>query len=170
MRWIALAGLMLFTSAAAQAEVISSTTNGFHLRQTFTVAAPPAQAFAAFGQVSKWWSASHTYGGESSRLSLRLSPGGCFCEQLPGGGVEHMRVTYVDAPERVVLTGALGPLLFQAVTSVMDVQFEPSGTGSKVTMEYKAAGFAAGGADKLAPAVDGVLAAQMKGFADFASR
>ena len=37
-------------------------------------------------------------------------------------------------------------------------------------MEYKAAGFASGGADKLAPLVDGVLAEQMQRFAAFASR
>ena len=52
----------------------------------------------------------------------------------------------------------------------MDVRVEPAGAGSKVTMEYKAAGFASGNADKLAPVVDGVLAEQMKGYAAFAAR
>ena len=168
MRWIALAGLLFATPAAS--EVVSSSPNSFHLRQSFTVAAPPGAAFAAFGQVGKWWSAGHTYSGDSSRLTLQLRPGGCFCEQTATGGIEHMRVTFVDAPKQVVLTGALGPLLYQAVAGVIDVRIEPSGTGSKVTMEYKAAGFASGGGDKLARAVDGVLAEQMKGYAAFASR
>ena len=170
MRCFAIAGLLLTTPAAAAAEVVSSSANSFHIQQSFTVSAPPAAAFAAFGQVQKWWSASHTYSGDPKRLSLQLRPGGCFCERLASGGVEHLRVTYVDAPERIVLTGALGPLLYQAVTGVMDVRIQPAGAGSQVSMNYKAVGFASGGADKLAPAVDGVLTEQMKGFATFAGR
>jgi hypothetical protein len=37
-------------------------------------------------------------------------------------------------------------------------------------MNYKVAGFASGGADKLATPVDGMLAEQMKRYADFAGR
>ena len=167
MRWIAFAGLVL-APAAAGAEVVGSNSNGFHLRQTLTLPAPPASAFASFGKIEKWWSPDHTYGGDASRLSMQLRPGGCFCEQLAGGGVEHMRISYVDSPKRLVLTGGLGPLLYEGVAAVMDVRFERSGSGSKVTMTYKAAGFASGGADKLAPLVDGVLAEQMKRYAAFA--
>ncbi len=170
MRWIAFAGLLLTTPAAVGAEVLSSSANGFHLRQSVTLPGPPDSAFASFGKIEKWWSPDHTYGGDASRLSLQLRPGGCFCEQLASGGIEHLRVNYVDSPKRLVLTGGLGPLLYEGVTAVMDVRVEPSGTGSKVTMDYKAAGFASGGADKLAPAVDGVLAEQIKRFAAFASR
>ncbi len=170
MRLLAFACLLLVTPAAAGAEVVSSNPNGFHLRQTLTVPGPPAAVFTSFGKIESWWSADHTYGRDSSQLSTQLRPGGCFCEQLASGGVEHMRVNYVDAPKRLILTGGLGPLLYEAVTAVMDVRVEPSGTGSKVTMDYKAAGFASGGADKLAPAVDGVLAEQMKRYAAFAGR
>ena len=54
---------------------------------------------------------------------MSLSPGGCFCERLPnGGGIEHMRVAFVDPGKRLVLTGSLGPLLYQATAGVMDVQ------------------------------------------------
>ncbi|MBA3526817.1 MAG: ATPase [Sphingomonas sp.] len=170
MRWIAFAGLLLATPAAVEAEVVSSSANGFHLRHSVTLSGPPDSAFTAFGKIEKWWSPDHTYGGDASRLSLQLRAGGCFCEQLATGGIEHLRVTYVDAPKRLVLTGGLGPLLYEAVAAVMDVRIEPSGAGSKLTMEYKVAGFASGGADKLAPLVDGVLAEQMKRYAAFASR
>ena len=54
--------------------------------------------------------------------------------------------------------GSLGPLLYEATTGVMDVQFKPEGTGTQVTLNYRVAGFANGGAAKLAPLVDGVLA------------
>jgi hypothetical protein len=62
----------------------------------------------------------------------------------------------------VVLTGALGPLLFEAVNGVMDLTIEPrSDGGSTLTMTYRAAGFASGNGDKLAPLVDRVLAEQV---------
>ncbi len=47
----------------------------------------------------------------------------------------------------------------------MDLKFEAAGTGTKVIMDYKAAGFASGGADKLAPLVDQVLGDQMRRYA-----
>jgi hypothetical protein len=68
-----------------------------------------------------------------------------------------------------VLTGALGPLLYEAVTGVMDVQVKTIAGGAQLTLDYKAAGFAKGSADKLAPAVDSVLAAQMKRYRAYAT-
>lgn len=162
--------LLLALPPAAQAEVVRASTNGFHLRHSVALPAAPAGAFDAFAKVERWWSPDHTYGGDASRLSLALKPGGCFCEMLKGGGIEHLRVTYVDRPKRLVLTGALGPLLYQAVAGVMDVQFTADGAGTKVTLDYKAAGFAGGGADKLAPAVDQVLSEQFTRYAAFARK
>ena len=81
-----------------------------------------------------------------------------------GGGVEHMHVAYVVPGERVVLTGALGPLLYEATTGVMDVKIERIAGGSRVTMNYRAAGFANGGGERMAPLVDQVLGQQMKGY------
>ena len=56
-----------------------------------------------------------------------------------------MRVAYVVPGERMVLTGALGPLLYEATTGVMDVKVERIAGGSRVTLNYRAAGFANGG-------------------------
>ena len=57
----------------------------------------------------------HLFGRLVAHCRLQLRPGGCFCETLDGGGgIEHMRVTYVQPGERVVLTGGLGPLLYEA--------------------------------------------------------
>ena len=67
---------------------------------------------------AQWWSKDHTYSGDAARMSLQLRPGGCFCETLDGGGgIEHMRVTFVQPGERVVLTGSLGPLLYEATAA-----------------------------------------------------
>ena len=169
MRAVPLIALSLIASPAS-AEVVSASTNGFHIRETVQMVVPPDRAYAAFSRVPDWWNKQHTYSGDSANLSLTMSPGGCFCERLKdGGGVEHMRVTFIDPGKRVVFTGALGPLLFQATTGVMDVQFERTAGGAKVTLDYRAAGFAEGGADKLAPVVDSVLAEQMTRYRRFAA-
>ena len=68
----------------------------------------------------------------------------------------------VQPGERIVLTGSLGPLLYEATTGVMDVKFERIAGGTRVTMNYRAAGFAKGGAATMAPLVDQVLGEQMK--------
>lgn len=158
---LAVAALSL--AAPAHAEVVGVNAHGFEIRHSITLVVPQERAYAAFGQVAQWWSKAHTYSGDSSRLSLQLRPGGCFCERLDGGGgIEHLRVTYIQPSERVVLSGSLGPLLFEATTGVMDVQVERIAGGSRITMNYRAAGFANGGAEKLAPLVDKVLGEQIK--------
>ena len=168
MKWIVIAAGLAFAPGAAQAEIVSSSPNGFHVRQTMQLVVPQEVAFAAFGRVGSWWNKDHTYSGDSANLSLSLSPGGCFCERLPnGGGIEHMRVTYADPGKRAVLTGSLGPLLYDATVGSMDLKFEKIAGGTRVTMDYRVAGFANGGAEKLAPAVDSVLADQFKRYREY---
>jgi len=168
MRVLLFAALPL-VAAPASAEVVSSSANAFHLRQTVTVPVAPEDAYVAFAKVERWWDPAHTFSGDAKALSMELTAGGCFCEALPSGGVEHMRIVHMDMPKRLVLSGGLGPLAFEAVAGAMELKFEPAPGGSKVTMEYKAAGFASGGADKLAGPVDQVLAEQMKRYRGFAS-
>jgi len=160
-----LAAIALVISTSAQAEVISSTPNAFVIRNSVEVPLAPAAAYERFTQPGQWWLDSHTYSADSSNMSIDARPGGCFCERTAGGGVEHLRVSHVDEGKRLVLSGALGPLLFEAAAGVMDIQFEPAGADTKVTMTYKAAGFAGGGADKLAPIVDRVLRQQLESYA-----
>lgn len=168
MRFLLFGLIALATPAAA--EVVSSSPNGFEVRQTINLVVPQDRAFASFGQIQNWWSKDHTYSGDSARLVLQMRPGGCFCERLDGGGgIEHMRVTYLQPGERVILTGSLGPLLNEATVGVMDVKVERIAGGSKITMDYKVAGFANGGADQIAPGVDQVLAEQMKRLRAFAA-
>jgi len=168
MKSIALALLAL--SAPAAAEVVGASSNGFEIRQTIPLVVKPEAAFQAFANLPAWWDPQHTYSGKSENLSFAPAPGGCFCESFPeGGGIEHMRVTYVDPGKRMILTGSLGPLLYEATTGVMDVQVKSTAGGSQLTLDYRVAGFANGGADKLAPIADGVLASQMKRFRAYAT-
>jgi hypothetical protein len=158
-----LSALALLIAAPASAEVVAAGPNGFEVKHSINLVIPQQKAFAAFGELPGWWSKDHTYSGDASRLSLQLRPGGCFCERLDnGGGIEHMRVTYVQPSDRAVLTGSLGPLLYEATAGVMDVKIEKIAGGSRVTMSYKASGFANGGAAAMAPVVDKVLGEQIK--------
>ena len=171
MRSFLLAGL-LFASVPAAAEVVSADARGFEVSNSAAVAIPAGQAYAAFGRIGSWWGDNHTYSGKALNMRLALQPGGCFCEAIPksGGGVEHMRVAVVMPGERIVMTGSLGPVLYQGASGVMDVTFKSTAAGTTVTMNYRAAGFAKGDADKLAPLVDSVLAEQLKRFAAYAAK
>lgn len=165
---IVVAGVVM--ASPASASVINAGEHGFEVQNSVNLVIPQEQAFAAFGQVGQWWNKEHTYSGDASRMSLQMRAGGCFCEPLEnGGGIEHMRVTYLQPGERIVLTGSLGPLLYEATSGVMDVKFERIAGGSRVTMNYRAAGFANGGAAAMAPLVDQVLAEQMKRYRVFAA-
>ena len=162
--------LAVCAATPAAAEVVSADAHGFEVRESITLVVPPAQAYAAFGQVGGWWSKDHTYSGDAANLSLELRRGGCFCERLEnGGGVEHLHVTLVKPGEHVVLAGAIGPLLGEAVAGVMDVEFKPIAGGTRITLDYRAAGFARGNAASLAPAVDQVLGEQAKRLRAFAT-
>ena len=78
-----------------------------------------------------------------------------------------MQVAAVLPPKRLVMTGSLGPLLYEAAPGVMDVKFDSSAGGTMVTLDYRASGFVHANADKLAPAVDQVLAEQLRRYAAF---
>ena len=165
-----LAAIALLTTSPAAAEVVSASSNGFEVRETVTLVVPADRAFDSFGKVADWWDADHTYTGDSRNLSLNLIPGGCFCERFPkGGGIEHLRVTYVEPGKRIVLTGALGPLLYEATSGVMNVEVKPAAGGSHLTLDYRVSGFFNGGAEKLAPQVDEVLAGQIKRLRSYAT-
>lgn len=169
MRVVPLIALSIFTTPAGAA-VIAASDHGFEVQHSVNLVVPQAEAFAAFGQIGQWWSSEHSYSGDAKRMTLQMRPGGCFCEPLDGGGgIEHMRVTYLQPGERVVLTGSLGPLLYEATIGVLDVKVERIAGGSRVTMNYRAAGFANGGAEKMAPLIDQVLGEQMKRFRVYAA-
>ena len=163
-------GAAVLMATPASAEVVSASGNGFEISHTVNLVVKPEVAFVAFGNLPGWWNGEHTYSGDSRNLSLALSPGGCFCERFPkGGGIEHMRVVYLDPGKRILFTGSLGPLLYQATNGVMDVQVKPQASGSQLTLNYRASGFFNGSAAALAPAVDKVLGDQLKRYRAFAT-
>lgn len=160
-----------FAATPASAEVVSSSANGFEVRHQAEVPVPPARLWALFADVGRWWDGEHTYSGNAANMTLELRAGGCFCEVTPNnsGGIEHMRVAYVAPNERAVLTGGLGPLLFEATAGVMDVEIKPAAGGSSLTLTYRAAGFARGNGAALAKPVDAVLGEQVRRLAAVAA-
>jgi len=149
--------------ATAAADVSGRSADGFVVTVALNVAAPPETVYASLTRhVGEWWDAAHTYSGDSMNLSIIAEPGGCFCEALPdGGGVQHATVINV-APGRLLrMSGALGPLQASAVTGTLSWQFEKSGSAdSKLVLTYVVGGYAPGGLDKVAEAVDMVLTRQ----------
>ena len=168
---LAIVSVML--AAPARGEVVETSADGFSVRNAATINAPPATVYATLtDKVGGWWDPAHTFSHDARNLSVDAKPGGCFCERIPetGGGVEHMHVAFVEPGKRMVMTGSLGPLLYEATNGVMDVQVKTRAGGSILTIDYKVAGFANGGAEKMAPQVDEVLEAQLKRFRDYVTR
>lgn len=158
-------------AAPASAKIVAADSHGFALHHSVEVAVPPARAWAALVRVQDWWSKDHTYSGKAERLSLDPRPGGCFCERLDGGGgVEHMRVALTQPGEHLVLTGGLGPLLFEATAGVMDITIAKTPGGARITLDYRVAGFGRANGSDLAPGVDQVIAEQLKRLAAAAAR
>jgi uncharacterized protein YndB with AHSA1/START domain len=163
--------IALLAAAPAAAKIVAADSHGFALRQFVDLNVPPAKAYATLVRPQDWWSGDHSYSGKAARLSLDPRVGGCFCERLDGGGgVEHMRVSYIRPGEHLTLTGPIGPLLFEAVAGVLDVTITATPGGSRVTFEYRAAGFGRANGSDLAPKVDQVLGEQYQRFAAAARR
>ena len=89
----ALCVAVVLLALPARADVVDAAPNGFSIRVTTDVNAVPAVVFRAIGQVASWWDSDHTWSGSAANLSIDLRAGGCFCETLPGGAVQHMTVT-----------------------------------------------------------------------------
>lgn len=148
--------------AAARAEVVQSSAAGFEVRQVVTVAAPIARVWTTLVAPRLWWDKDHTYSDDSANLSLDERAGGCFCEKLVNkGSVEHMRVVYIQPPQMIRMTGALGPLQAEAADGTMAITLAKDGAGTQVTLRYVAGGYIRAGADQLAPKVDEVLGVQL---------
>jgi hypothetical protein len=164
----ALAAALLLPGLAA-AEVVSSSPAGFIVRIELAVAAPPADVYAKFFDIGKWWSDAHTYSGKASNMSLRNEPGGCFCETLPGGGfVRHATLEYSDKGKAARLDGAFGPLQELGAHGLLAFDFGAAdktnaSAGTHLVVTYVVSGFQPDkGFAPLAVPVDGVLKEQVE--------
>jgi uncharacterized protein YndB with AHSA1/START domain len=152
---------LLALASPAPAEVTRSDAAGFVSTHRVVIAATPDKVWDTIVRPQSWWSKDHSYSGEAENLSLDPRPGGCWCEKLPGGGVEHGRVVYADRGKALRIDGALGPLQSEAVTGRMTFALKAEGQGTVLTLTYAVSGFHTAGLQALEAPVDGVLAAQL---------
>ena len=157
----AIALLMLSGSAAYSAPQVTET--GFLVKLEANMNAPAAKVYAALvGQIASWWNPDHTYSHDAKNLSIDPRPGGCFCEKLSnGGGVEHLRVVYIAAPQLVRFAGALGPLQASGLAGSLTWKLTGEAENTRVQLSYSVGGFIDGGFEKIAPAVESMLSDQL---------
>ena len=154
---------LLVAGPVASADVVSRGDNGFRLRIVVSVAAPTAAVFDALtSHVGAWWDSSHTYGGDATRLSIDARPGGCFCEALPGGAVQHLMVSYVDQGRELRMLGGLGPLQALGVTGAMRFALTPADAVTSVEVTYNVSGFFPEGTAEWSGVVDRVVSEQVQ--------
>ena len=159
---IAALALAAGLTAPAAAKVVSAAPHGFEVVETVNVAATPAQAYAALGQVGRWWNGEHSYSGDAANMRLEPRPGGCLCERMKDdGAIEHMRVVYAQPHQTLRLQGGLGPLQEEGAVGSLTWSIKPVAGGAELTQRYVVGGYIRSGAEKLAPLVDRVLAEQL---------
>ncbi|WP_422058079.1 SRPBCC family protein [Sphingomonas sp.] len=167
---VAAALMTTLAAAPAAAELTRSDGGGFVSTHRLVIAAPPEKVWDTIARPSLWWSKDHTYSGNAANISWDTRPGGCWCETLDGGAVEHGRTVYAVRGKALRLSGAFGPLQSGAVTATMTFALKPDGQGTTLTVTYVVGGFHPAGLATLAAPVDGVIAAQMPGLKAAAER
>jgi hypothetical protein len=156
-------GLSVTMGCDASADIVESTPAGFQISEVLSFSSAPDKVYAAIVDISHWWDPAHTYSGDPANLSLNPIAGGCFCESLAnGGGVQHMTVVNVAPNRQLVLRGALGPLQSAGLAGSMIFSLAPAANGTTLTFKYTVGGYFPGGLDKIAPAVNGMLHAQLQ--------
>lgn len=147
----------LLASGTAQAAVTDVSPTGFEIVHKTTVKASPDKVYAALVDVGKWWNPAHSYSGKAANITIDARPGGCWCEALPNGGVEHMRVVFVNPGKMLRFSGGLGPLQTSGVSGAMEWTLAEKDGATEVTWTYSIGGYFKGGFEKLAPGVDFVI-------------
>ena len=159
----------------ARAEIVQQADNGFVVQHSVTVSTDPDATFAMLRTPAKWWDKDHTWTGNAENLYMDAQAGGCFCELIPNeattgsgapqrtlrGSVQHMQILYVDPGKLLRLSGGLGPLQGEAVTGALTFTLAPVKGGTRITMDYVVGGYMRMKMSEIAPAVNGVMVAQL---------
>jgi hypothetical protein len=151
-----------------QAEVLEVTSGGFSVSSMASSSATPANAWKTMTHhIHEWWHPDHSWSGDAKNLYMEAELGGCFCENLPldtqggGGGVEHLRIIYINPNREIRFDGSLGPLQTMSVQGRMIWKIEAVENGSEITFTYRVHGSSEKGFEGIAPAVDSVIKQQL---------
>lgn len=150
----------------AHAEVRDKSTTGFTVENSQWVPVASGLAWRTLVDVSRWWPSDHTWWGDAAKLSIDPVAGGCFCEIDGERQARHMGVVFVEPGKLLRMTGGLGPLQGMGLDGVLEFRLSAEGEGTRITLWYRAAGYAPDDLSALAPVVDRVQAAQLLGLAD----
>ena len=160
----------MLVATPAAAEVLGASPNGFEIRESVQLVIPPDQAFDAFEQVGSWWNPAHTYSGKAANMRVALSLGACLCERFEDRRRDRAfarrlcRAEQARDPDRVARAAAVrGDVGRHGSDRRADRRRVARND------ELSRGGFYKGGADKLAPLVDQVLADQMKRYRVYAT-
>jgi uncharacterized protein YndB with AHSA1/START domain len=164
-------GLLLACALApaAFAGVVDASPAGFTVENSRDVPVDADAAWRALvNDVDRWWPKDHTWWGAESTLSIEPVAGGCFCERAADGqrSARHMVVVFVEPGKLLRLTGGLGPMQGMGLHGVMEWRLAPAEGGTRITLFYRAGGYAPDDLTKLAPVVDRVQALQLGALAD----
>jgi uncharacterized protein YndB with AHSA1/START domain len=156
--------LAITLSPSIRAEVVAKSSAGFVSKHTLNIAAPPQRVFEALtDDVGRWWNPEHSYSGAAANFSIDARAGGCFCERLKDGSVEHMTVVFVARNSVLRMIGGIGPLQSMAVTGSMTFALAPADSGgTKLQYEYAVGGYSPEGLEDLAEPVDRVQLGQLQ--------
>ena len=154
--------ILALLASPSSAEVVTSDA-GFVSTNSATVAAPPAEVWAALIAPARYWNPQHSYSGQAASMTLEARAGGCFCEVLAdGGSVEHMRVVMVMPRRTLRLAGGLGPLQGEGLAGSLTWQLEAAEGGTRITQTYVVGGNMRMDRAAMAPGVDMVLREQLE--------
>jgi uncharacterized protein YndB with AHSA1/START domain len=162
--------LVLALTPIGKSDVVDSASNGFTIKITVQIQAPPKDVYRQLiHNVGDWWSADHTYSHDAHNLSIEEKPMGCFCEKLPNqGSVRHMEVVSIFPDKGIGMTGALGPLQSIASTGNMQVELSEMDGGTKVQVTYAVTGYLPAGMNTWAAPVNSVLTEQFTRLKNYA--
>ena len=145
---------------AAQAEVVRRGNEGFVSKHQLMIAVAPAEVWRAMTQgVSRWWDPAHTISGDAENLLMQTKVGGCFCEKLPAGKFEHLRIIVSQENQELRLRGGLGPLQSMGAAGTMSIRLTAIGESTRLDYKYAVSGT---GDQAIAEAVDQVQLDQLK--------
>jgi uncharacterized protein YndB with AHSA1/START domain len=155
---------VLSLSGHATAAVTNDSERGFVSTHVLVIAAPRERVYKALtDEVGRWWDPQHSYSGKAENFTLDARPGGCFCERLDDGFVQHMSVVFARRNTTLRMLGALGPLQQFAIDGSMTFELIDADAGTtQLTYRYVVGGFVPDGLGRFAQPVDAVQLGQLE--------
>ncbi|RDV26119.1 SRPBCC domain-containing protein [Alteromonas aestuariivivens] len=157
---------MMLLAGPAWSELVAVSPSGFIIKNRFETTHSAEAIWAALvNDIDQWWPKDHSWW--QGTFSIDAVAGGCFCELSDNRSAEHMRISFVEPHQRLLMTGGLGPLQGMGIYGALNWQIIPLVEGSEVTLTYQVHGYSPQGFEQLAPVVDKVQHQQLSALKHF---